>query len=247
MTKKPFISVILPIKNSSKYLDKCLESISNQSFSDFEVLAFDDLSTDNSYQILKDFTKKDKRFRAFKNKKHYGMAVCFNRGIKRAKGSFVTFLNAKDVLSRNRFKAQIKFLTENSKIVAVGTQSSYVTTANRKINESSFPVDHEAICKSLLRGKPMQFETALINRLLLPKDLLKFKSTPKPILLQELFMKLTNYGELANIPQVLHKRIDQTTQSNIKNIPNFVKLFVKTAALDEFPSIRTFLPDLRQT
>lgn len=244
MNKKPFISVILPIKNSEKYLGKCLQSIASQSFEDFEVLAFDDLSTDNSHQLLKLFAKEDKRFKVFKNKKHYGMAVCFNRGSKRAKGTFITFLNAKDVLSKNRFETQVKFLFENPKTVAVGTQSAYIT-GNKKQAESSFPIDHGTICKNLLSGESMQFESALINRILLPKDLLKFKSTPKSILLQELFLKLTNYGQLANIPQVLHKRIDQNTKSSIKNLPNFVKLFVKTATLEEFPSIKTFLPDLR--
>lgn len=245
MNIKQNISVILAVRNSEKYLEKCLKSIASQSFGDFEVIAIDDLSKDSSYKILKDFSKKDKRFKVFRNKKHYGISVCFNRGVKRAKGRFVTFLNSKDVLSKNRFKAQVKFLLENPKVVAAGTQSAYIL-GNRKQAESNFPIDHDAICKDLLAGASMQFESALINRILLPKDLLKFKPASMPIILRELFLKLTKYGELANIPQVLHKRIDQNTQSTLRRIPSVLKLFIKTAALPEYPSIRTLLPDLRQ-
>ncbi len=242
MKKKTLISVILPVRNSENFLEKCLESISNQSYADFEVIAIDDLSTDSSYQILKNWAKLDKRFKIFKNKKNYGVSVCFNRGITRAKGTFVTFMNSEDVLSKNRFNAQVKFLLSNPKIVAVGTQSAYVNQKNKKQAESNFPIAHESICKALLPGRSMQFDSALINRLLLPKDLLKFKPNRTSLLLRELFVKLINYGELANLPVVLHiKRIDSLNQPAMKNMSSFIKLAVKTAALPEFPSLRSLI------
>jgi len=150
-----------------------------------------------------------------------------------------------------RFQLQIEYLLSNPKTVAVGTQSVYINTKDKKKGESSFPTEHELISKNLLPGGSMQFESALINRSLFPKDLLKFSITSKNFILREQFLKLANYGQLANLPQFLHfKRVvENKADSKLKALPNLVKLWVKSTALEEYetPSLRSLLPGFGQT
>ena len=63
----PKISIVLPVFNAAKYLYKCLDSILNQSFIDFEVIAVDDGSKDNSLEILNEYAAKDSRIKVFQN------------------------------------------------------------------------------------------------------------------------------------------------------------------------------------
>ena len=65
--QKPLISILTPVKNTAPYLSGCIDSILNQSNSKWELLAVDDFSTDNTFQILQSFERKDSRIKAFKN------------------------------------------------------------------------------------------------------------------------------------------------------------------------------------
>ena len=60
---KPLVSVIMPVYNAEKYLDRSISSIINQTYDNLEILLIDDCSTDNSYNILKEYAKKDKRIK----------------------------------------------------------------------------------------------------------------------------------------------------------------------------------------
>ena len=67
----PKISVIVPVYNVAKYLERCLESILSQSFKDFEIICVNDGSTDNSLEILQQYAKKDKRVKIINQKNSY--------------------------------------------------------------------------------------------------------------------------------------------------------------------------------
>lgn len=90
------ISVIIPVYNVSKHLGKCLDTVLNQTFKDFEIIAIDDNSTDNSYEILKEYSKKDSRIIIFKNPHNIGAARTRNIGIQLARGKYLTILDSDD-------------------------------------------------------------------------------------------------------------------------------------------------------
>ena len=71
MKAQPLISVIMPCYNSEDYIEEAIESILNQTYNNIEVIIADDCSTDKSFDLIKRYTKKDKRVRCFKNKKNY--------------------------------------------------------------------------------------------------------------------------------------------------------------------------------
>lgn len=100
----PYLSIIIPIYNAEKYLDVCLKSILNQSFTDYEVIMVDDGSSDSSGDICKKYSSQDERFRYFK-KENGGSYKARLFGAEQATGEFVMFCDSDDYYaSKNAFK-----------------------------------------------------------------------------------------------------------------------------------------------
>jgi glycosyltransferase involved in cell wall biosynthesis len=238
------VSILLPIHNASKYLRTCLESLLHQTYSPIEIIAVDDGSTDTSLKILKSYARKDKRLKIFTNKKRYGLATCLNRGLKYASGYYLSFMDADDTAHRQKIATQVAYLTSNPKVAAVGTHCQFVNPHTSQITTSDFPLDHETISKSLFTGMSMQPETVMINRFLLPKDLLKFQGTsyrflPKErrIIYAEAFLKLLSYGEFHNLSDLLYTH---KNPESIESVLSFMKLWAKSIAIPDYtPSLRS--------
>jgi glycosyltransferase involved in cell wall biosynthesis len=242
---KPLLSILLPVHNSGRYLPFCLESLLKQSYKNIEIIAINDFSTDNSGKVLGKFKRMDKRIRVYKNVKRYGIAVTLNRLLGKAKGQFVTMMSSNDIVVPQRFTKQIKYLLKNDDTVALGSQCAFINESNKKIGSSKFPLESDSIYQNPLHGISMQFETVLINKALLPKDLLRFNTNSKPFIYSDIFMKLISYGELANLKDVLHlhRRDPREYFSDLKqNIFSLLKLWVRSKAFYSYqPPIRSFL------
>ena len=89
-------SVIVPVYNVEKYIEKCLSSIKNQSFTDFEVLCIDDCGQDNSICITEKFVQKDSRFKLIKHDTNKGLSASRNTGIKNSTGEYLVFIDSDD-------------------------------------------------------------------------------------------------------------------------------------------------------
>ena len=93
--KRPTISIIVPVYNVEEYLNRCLNSIESQTFSDFECVLVDDGSTDSSGQLCDEWEKKDERFVCF-HKANGGLSDARNAGISKSNGKYVTFVDSDD-------------------------------------------------------------------------------------------------------------------------------------------------------
>ena len=98
------ISVVIPVYNVEKYLNECLDSCISQDYTNCEFICINDGSTDLSWQILKDYQQKDRRFRIF-HKTNGGLSSARNEGLARAFGDWVMFLDADDRLKRGAIAA----------------------------------------------------------------------------------------------------------------------------------------------
>lgn len=94
---EPLISIIIPVYNTAPYLDTCLNSLRNQTFAAWEALCIDDGSTDNSLEILRRYAETDVRFRVFEQA-NAGVSTARNRGIKEARGRYLTMVDSDDEL-----------------------------------------------------------------------------------------------------------------------------------------------------
>ena len=93
-------SLILPVFNVEPFLKDCLDSISNQTFKNFEVICINDGSTDNSMSVLKEYAQKDTRFKII-SQENQGQGVARNKGLKSAKGEYIVFVDPDDWLETN--------------------------------------------------------------------------------------------------------------------------------------------------
>ena len=108
------VSVIMPVYNTEKYLSEAIESVLNQTYSDFELLLINDRSTDNSKQICIDYSKKDNRIRFFDNNTgEHGPGPTRNIGLDNAKGEYVYFMDSDDWIENNLLELSINRLKED--------------------------------------------------------------------------------------------------------------------------------------
>ena len=111
---KPKISIIIPIYNKEEYLNRSIGSILNQTFYDYEIIAINDCSTDNSLNILKKFAKKDSRIKITVNLKKSGCFYSRAIGINKSAGKYLMFLDPDDLLEG---KDNLKYLYNQIKVV----------------------------------------------------------------------------------------------------------------------------------
>ena len=120
------ISIIVPIYNVENYLRMCLDSIQNQTYTNFECLLINDGSPDNSAEICREYAAKDSRFRYFE-KENGGVSSARNLGIKRSGGAYITFIDSDDWVEPNHLEALLKGIKENNADIAVSKHKSFNT------------------------------------------------------------------------------------------------------------------------
>ncbi len=114
------VSIIIPFKNTVHYLPECLDSIVNQSYTDWEVLAVNDNSTDESYELLTSYSNKDERIKVFQNKGS-GIIHALQTGYAKSNGAFVTRMDSDDIMRPNRLEVMVNSLHETGPgYIAVG-------------------------------------------------------------------------------------------------------------------------------
>lgn len=112
MNNKPLISIIIPVYNVEKYLDRCMESIINQTYKNIEILLIDDGSSDNSFEICKKYQNKYPYVKAF-TQKNNGQGSARNKGINEAVGDLITFIDSDDYVDHRMFETLVNIKNES--------------------------------------------------------------------------------------------------------------------------------------
>ncbi|QAY68577.1 glycosyltransferase family 2 protein [Paenibacillus protaetiae] len=127
------VSIIMPTYNCSKYIRDTIQSVLNQTYSNWELIIVDDCSTDDTSIIVKDYQKNDSRILYHKMQKNSGAAVARNKAIDLAKGSYIAFLDSDDLWFPDKLDKQIYFMKSNG--------YSFTCTSYTKINERGEPLN----------------------------------------------------------------------------------------------------------
>ena len=109
MEKQPAVSVIIPVYNTEKYLPQCLETVINQSLGDLEIICVDDGSTDRSPEILRQFAQRDSRIKVI-TQENGGLCAARNNGLKKASGTFVSFIDSDDYIDLDYYEKHYQAL-----------------------------------------------------------------------------------------------------------------------------------------
>lgn len=140
------ITILMPVFNAAKYISVALESIQSQTYNNLDVVCIDDGSTDNSYDILREYAKKDNRIKIFQHDKNKGLVYTRNQLLGKSTGEFISWLDADDWIAPNKLQRQLEFLHRNPNVGAVGTGIAYATLEGQKYKEETYPADSALQC-----------------------------------------------------------------------------------------------------
>ena len=118
------ISIIIPIYNVEKYLRRCLDSVLNQTFKDWEAICVDDGSPDKSGKIAEEYAKKDKRFVVI-HKKNGGLSDARNAGMKKVKSKYVMFLDSDDFIHPQMMEIAYSFAEKDKSDIVSFSYNRY--------------------------------------------------------------------------------------------------------------------------
>lgn len=118
MEKNDLVSILMPAKNAAKYLEACLKSILDQTYSNWELLVTNDHSTDDTFSLLSKFAKQDARIRVFQNVDH-GIIAALRLAYSQAKGKYITRMDADDLMSKDKLTLLVE-ACEDENTLATG-------------------------------------------------------------------------------------------------------------------------------
>lgn len=192
------ISIIVPLYNTSKYLEKCLNSIKNQTYKNIEIIIVDDGSTDSSLQLAKKIALEDKRMKVY-HKKNGGLSSARNYGIQNAQGKYISFVDSDDYIASNMIEILYKNLIRNSADISI---CGWYLDSNRGIR----PCDFKTKCVTLnnieatnMLLNHVSFDNFACNKLFL-KDLFNEILFPEGKILEDL---LTIYKLIYNSKKIV--------------------------------------------
>ena len=119
------VSVIIPVYNVEPYLEKCLDSLINQTLKDIEIICINDCSTDNSLNILEQYKNKDERIKLINLKENKGAAIARNEGLKIAKGEYLGFVDPDDYVDLNFYEELYKKAKQDDADIVKAKRKTY--------------------------------------------------------------------------------------------------------------------------
>ena len=149
LEQTPKISVVMSVKNGADTLHKSMESILNQTFTDFEFIICDDGSTDNTLELLNQYAQKDNRIKIIHNDASRGLAYSLNACIEKAKSNILARQDADDASDIRRFEIQYPFVLEHPEYTIVGT-CWYNVNSNGEKNQCV--IKSEPSAKDMIKG-----------------------------------------------------------------------------------------------
>ena len=194
----PLLSVVMCAYNEEKYIKKAIESILNQSFRDFELIIIDDLSSDQTRNIIEEFT--DERIVVLTNDENMGPYRSANKGIAIARGEFIARHDADDMSMPDRFRLQLDILLNHPAIGLVSTDFHYIDESDRIIDSVTVPEGHDILFARLTTGNVFS-QGALMFRKEIFYQLGGYRDELPVSQDYDMWLRFSEVTQLENIPQ----------------------------------------------
>ena len=150
MNNEPLVTIITPLYNYGKFLGDTVNSVLSQNYKNWEMIIIDDCSTDDSFEIAKQYAERDPRIKAVQLEKNGGTAAARNKGLYLARGEYIAFLDSDDQYDSNYLEEQLKCIQDNNAEVVV---ASYRRKAPNSTTD--FIVPKDITFDMLPKGNPM--------------------------------------------------------------------------------------------
>ena len=200
--QSPTVSVAMTVHNSERYLAQAVESILQQTYRDYEFVIIDDGSTDGSRALLERFAELDGRIRLV-SRPNAGISRSRNEALARSRGAFMAIMDSDDVAHPNRLEAQLRHLRDHEDVLCVGSWYNVIDGAGRLLTQLRPPTDNTAIQALLLKGHTAISQPAAMLRREAVERVGGFDESLELSEDLDLYLKLGEIGELANLPQTL--------------------------------------------
>ena len=160
MKKKPKVSVIVNCLNGAPFINRCLKSILSQSYNNYEIIFWDNNSSDNSLNIIKKFSSK--KIRVFRSKKTTPLYEARNKAIKKSFGKYIAFLDVDDVWIKTKLKKQIELIDKNDSDVIY--TNYYIMDQNVKKKFTEDKLEHKNMSFNILKKYSISISSALFKK-----------------------------------------------------------------------------------
>ncbi|MBO0349487.1 glycosyltransferase [Phormidium pseudopriestleyi FRX01] len=213
----PLISVIIPVFNSQKTINETIGSVLKQTLSNLEVIVINDGSTDEGLEKIA--TIKDPRVQVF-SYPNAGVAVSRNRGIERARGEYISFLDADDLWTPDKLEAQLKALQENPPAAVAYSWTDYIDEAgNFLYHGSHITVNGDVTAKLLFKNFIENGSNPLIRRHALV-EVGEFDSSLPPAEDWDMWLRLAARYHFVAVPhpQILYRMSAGANSANISKM-----------------------------
>jgi hypothetical protein len=200
----PLVSVLMSVLNGEGFLAEAVESILNQSFSDFELIVINDGSTDSSGAILESYQKKDPRLRVY-HQGNRGLVESLNRGCALVRGRYIARMGADDIAIRDRLLWQVDFVEKHPDVGLLGGAVEVIDGRGKSLHTSVNPTSDGEIKLAFSRGVCPFWDTTVITR----RDVFASVGGYRKLVVyaedHDLFLRIADCYELANLEAVLVK------------------------------------------
>lgn len=257
MKGKILISIIIPLYNTERYIAETIETVTNQTYTNWELIIVDDCSTDNSVEIINKFIEKDSRIKIISSEKNFGgPARPRNIGIEKSNGEYIAFLDADDLWSNDKLEKQLEYMLKHD-ITFSSTNSMFVDELSNPIDNKYKIVtffkkyDKKATVCDLIKNKFIATSSVMVKKELLgdfseSKELVSVEDLRQWLhLLHNKKVKYFYFSEKLLIYRILKNSVSnrtiehkQTTKANLailefivkNNAFNYVPCFYKNIA-----------------
>ena len=155
------VSVIIPYYRKKQYISRTLKSVINQSYKKLEIIIIYDDDNKEDLKFIKQITLKDKRIKLLVNKKNLGAGLSRNKGIKKSRGEYITFLDADDLWLKDKIKYQVKFM-KLREIIFSHTSYSIINNQNMIISKRN--AKNFLRLKDLIKSCDIGLSTVMIKK-----------------------------------------------------------------------------------
>ena len=207
------VSVVMSVYNGQMYLREAIDSVLNQTFSDFEFIIINDGSSDNSLSIIQSYT--DKQIVVINNDGNKGLIYSLNKGLEIAKGKYIARMDADDICLPERFKKQVDFLESNPTIGVLGCDYISFSENSSQVVKSIY--NRYQIKSFLLFTATMCHPTLMLRKQILVDNALCYSENAKHVEDYNLWCRLVLCTDFCNLNDVLFKYRDHTSQVSHKN------------------------------
>jgi glycosyltransferase involved in cell wall biosynthesis len=201
MTTAPVVSIIMNCYNCEKYLREAIDSVYAQTASDWEIIFFDNSSSDDSAIIAKSY---DSRLKYYSSEVTLSLGSARNSALNKASGKYIAFLDCDDQYLQNKIKEQVLYMQKNNCVLSYG---GYI-----KIDENGKLISHNRpkykngyLFGKLLKKYDINMQTVMILRSYITSNALNFQSTLKYLPDYNLFMKIASQKSIGVIDSYLVK------------------------------------------